>query len=133
MEKLKKCRFFRGEASCPFTDRSSIFFWSCERLWCRRSDGFSQEVKALKSARLDDFATDEFGGERIPLSLLAVIYSKAKKGWSFVRLLRLYFGFDPAGSYALMEKVPTSVVTRDGVSEEVEDDSWWQGFLSGCS
>jgi hypothetical protein len=131
MEKknFSKCKFYRGEAKCPFSDRSSTFFWFCERDWCSRSD-FSREIKALKRSGQDELAVDEFGNERFPLSLAAVIYSSAKPGWDFLEIMRMYTDLDKAGSYALVEKIPTSVVTRNGVTSEVEDDSWWQDFLA---
>ena len=130
--KLQQCRFFKGEASCPLSSpRSSVFFWVCERQWCNRSDAFSKELKELKAAGWDELAFDTMGKERIPLSLLALFYAKAGKGWSVVRLARLYTGLDPAGSYALIEKIPTSLrVGANGGIQEVEDDSWWQSFLA---
>ena len=130
MNLISSCRYYHGEALCPYSDRSSTFFWMCERAWTRSSDDFSKEIKALKSAHFDDFASDECGGIRAPLSLLAVIYSNAMKGWNFIRLMRLYFGLDRAGSSAVIEKIPTHLVTRNGVTEEVEDDSWWQSLVS---
>lgn len=129
-ELINSCRYFHGEKECPYTFRSSIFFWVCERDWRARSDGFTKEIQALKQSGQDDFAVDEYGTERFPLSLLAVIYSKLKPGWSLLRLLRIYFGLDSAGSYSLVEKIPTHLVSRNGKTEEVEDDSWWQAFVS---
>ena len=130
--KLKKCRFYHGEARCLPSARSSIFFWVCERDWVSRSDDFSEEIQALKQSGQDDFAVDEYGTERIPLTLLAVIYSKLKPGWSLLRMLRIYFGLDSEGSYSLVEKIPTHLVSRDGKTEEVEDDSWWQAFVGSA-
>lgn len=130
-EKLKKCRFYHGEASCPYPDRSSIFFWMCEREWCNHAGDYSKEIKDLKDAHFDDFAIDEYGGERAPVSLLSLIYAKARKGWQLLRLVRLYFGLDKAGSYAIVEAIPTHFVTHKGKTKEVEDDSWWQAFLKG--
>lgn len=131
-ELINSCRYFHGEKECPYSFRSSIFFWVCERDWCARSDsdGFTKEIQALKQSGQDDFAVDEYGAERIPLQLLAVIYSKLNPGWRLLRLLRIYFGFDPEGSYSVVEKIPTHFVSRNGELEEVEDDSWWQAFVS---
>ena len=130
--KLKKCRFYHGEARCLPSARSSIFFWFCERDWVSRSDDFSEEIQALKQSGQDDLAVDEYGGVRVPLSLLALLFSKKKQSWDFLRIVRMYLGVDREGSYSLVEKIPTHLVSRDGKTEEVEDDSWWQAFVGSA-
>lgn len=81
-EKLKKCRYYHGEASCPYPDRSSIFFWMCESEWCNHAGDYSKEIKDLKDAHFDDFAIDEYGGEHAPVSLLSLIMPRQEKAGS---------------------------------------------------
>lgn len=111
---LNKCLFFKGEDSCPFDEPSYSLFWGYEAEWLKRSkagDRFSDELGLLKKDGLDDFASDSFGGERLPLSLCALLYSKCRTfGWDFYKVMKVYFRMIPSDGYFFIEKKGESFV-----------------------
>lgn len=109
-----KCLYFKGEGHCPFDESSYLLFWKYEAEWIKRSesgDSFSKEVGLLKKDGMVDFNSDSFGGERLPLSLCALLYSKCHfYGWDFYKVMKVYFRMIPADGYLFVEKVPEAFV-----------------------
>lgn len=81
---LTHCRYYRGEASCPFVDSDKRLLWDWERSWVvfheeadkdENSEGaefLNQLVSEYLFAGLGDFS--KFDG--VPLSLKALLFNR---------------------------------------------------------
>ncbi len=43
-EKLKYCRYYKGEDNCPYKDQNEHMFWFLEQLWTEQDEEFKKTV-----------------------------------------------------------------------------------------
>lgn len=75
---LKFCRYYHGEASCPFKDNLKSMLWDYERTWVQdmKNDAdFSDVLAEYMNVGLRDFSeTDD-----TPITLKAVLFNRFAK------------------------------------------------------
>jgi hypothetical protein len=82
---MKRCRFYKGEETCPYTNQRDSFFWTYERAWVDKlSDSFTN-AEGWHHAISAYPKIEEFAKQRnLPSSLIGVFISREEHWCGYI-------------------------------------------------
>lgn len=105
-ELIKQCRYYKGQAKCPFSHSDIAWFWDMERVYVKNEGQFYGETELYHNLKGKKYKS-------IPYNLLMVMFTAWAKYETdikeniekFYKLVDLYLDF--VSDHIPKDKVPT--------------------------